>query len=203
MVHHQEDGRLTTTAYPKPTHTDRYLSFSSHHPSMHKRAVVKSLTDRAAKIPTTKFDQIKEKQRIISTLQSNGYPKCFILDASKPKPPLNGVQHNSLRQRDLWANKESFGKPWHQSGIQILSDNKPDVSNTERPNGQRRDSWSCLRHYLRWLQQELHWRNAEKILNKKKRALKGCRAVRRRKISSCRPRDKNKSRYRMGWGYNA
>ena len=101
MVHHQEDGRLTTTAYPKPTHTDRYLSFSSHHPSMHKRAVVKSLTDRAAKIPTTKFDQIKEKQRIISTLQSNGYPKCFILDASKPKPPLNGVQHNSLRQRDL------------------------------------------------------------------------------------------------------
>ena len=84
MVHHQEDGSVTTTVYRKPTHTDRYLSFSSHHPSMHKRTVVKSLMARAEKNPTTKSDQIKEKQRaiIISTLQSNGYPKRFILGAS-------------------------------------------------------------------------------------------------------------------------
>ncbi|XP_068719627.1 uncharacterized protein [Montipora capricornis] len=54
---------------------------------MHKRAVVKSLMDRAERIPTTKSDRGKEKQRVISTLQSNGYPKRFILDASKPKPP--------------------------------------------------------------------------------------------------------------------
>ena len=83
MVHHQEDGRLTTTVYRKPTHTDRYLSFSSHHPSMHKLAVVKSLMDRAERIPTTKSDRSKEKQRVISTLQSNGYPKRFILDAKQ------------------------------------------------------------------------------------------------------------------------
>ena len=55
---------------------------------MYKRAVVESLTDRAEKIPTTKSDPNKEKRRI-STLQSNGYPKRFILNASKPKPPLN------------------------------------------------------------------------------------------------------------------
>ena len=65
-----------------------YLILSSHHPSMHKRAVIKSLLDRGKKIPTTKSDQSKEKQRVISTLQSNGYPKRFILDANKPKPPL-------------------------------------------------------------------------------------------------------------------
>ena len=55
MAHHQEDGRLTTTVYRKPTQTDRYLSFSSHHPSMHKRAVIKSLMDRAEKNPHNKI----------------------------------------------------------------------------------------------------------------------------------------------------
>ncbi|XP_068697441.1 uncharacterized protein [Montipora foliosa] len=89
MVHHQEDEKLITTVYRKPTHTDGYLSYLSHHPSMHKRAGVKSLMDRAERIPSTKSDQNKEKQRIMSTLQSNGYPKLFILSASKPKPPLN------------------------------------------------------------------------------------------------------------------
>ena len=39
MVHRQEDGRLTTTVYRKATHTGRFLSFSSHHPSMHKRTL--------------------------------------------------------------------------------------------------------------------------------------------------------------------
>ena len=58
---------------------------------MHKRAVVKSLMDRTAKIPTAKFDQVKEKQRVISTLQSNGYSKRFILGASKLKPPLKDI----------------------------------------------------------------------------------------------------------------
>ena len=66
---------------------------------MHKRAVVKSLMDRAAKLPSTKSDQIKEKQRLISTLQSNGYPKRFILDASKPKSPLKDITTVAESQR--------------------------------------------------------------------------------------------------------
>ena len=147
MLHHQEDGRLTATVYRKPTHTDRYLSFSSHHPSMHKRAVVKSLMDRAAKIPTTKSDQIKEKQRVISTLQSNGYPKRFILDASNFKPSVKDTTSplaESVRGYStipyVCGTSEPIKRVLENHGIKVafkprLSDNQQDVSKTERPTG--------------------------------------------------------------------
>ena len=36
----QDNGRLSTKVYRKPTHNERHLSFHSHHPVAHKRAVV-------------------------------------------------------------------------------------------------------------------------------------------------------------------
>ena len=59
----QDDGQLSTEVYRKPTHTERYLSFDSHHPTAHKRAVVKSLTDRAKAIPSSVDQQSKEMKR--------------------------------------------------------------------------------------------------------------------------------------------
>ena len=37
MIHREPDGSLTSTVYRKPTHTDQYLSFDSHHPESVKR----------------------------------------------------------------------------------------------------------------------------------------------------------------------
>ena len=36
LLVNESDGSVTTSVYRKPTHTDRYLDFSSHHPLAHK-----------------------------------------------------------------------------------------------------------------------------------------------------------------------
>ena len=136
--HHQEDGKLTIIVYRKPIHTDRYLSYFSHHPNMHKRAVVKSLADRAEKIPTTKSDRNREKQRIISTLQSNGYPKRFIVNASKPKQPLNLSSNGTESERGFCtipyvsATSEPIKRVLDEHDIKVAFKpffyDKPDVS---------------------------------------------------------------------------
>ena len=45
-VSRDSNGFLTTTAYRKPTHTDQYLAYDSHHPQSVKRGIVKCLYDR-------------------------------------------------------------------------------------------------------------------------------------------------------------
>ena len=38
-VQRTTDGKLGTVVYRKPTHTDKYLPFNSHHPRSHKKFV--------------------------------------------------------------------------------------------------------------------------------------------------------------------
>ena len=59
----QDDGQLSTKVYRKPTHTERYFLFDSYHPAALKRAVLKSLTDRAKAIPSSVDQQSKEMKR--------------------------------------------------------------------------------------------------------------------------------------------
>jgi hypothetical protein len=47
-VQRNDDGTITTSVHRKPTYTNQYLAFNSHHPTAHKVSVVKTLMKRAS-----------------------------------------------------------------------------------------------------------------------------------------------------------
>ena len=73
-VSREPDGRLTTSVYRKPTHTDKYLAYDSHHPQSVKRGIVKCLYDRAKHTVTKPSVISKEKKHLSSEFVSIGYP---------------------------------------------------------------------------------------------------------------------------------
>ena len=89
-IEHEKDGQiafldtlisrcnssLCINVYRKPTHTDRYLDFSSHHDMKHKITCGAAITliDRSLNLPTTEDNKRKELKHVSEALISNGYP---------------------------------------------------------------------------------------------------------------------------------
>ncbi|XP_068723335.1 uncharacterized protein [Montipora capricornis] len=70
-----EDGSLSTSVSRKPTHTDQYLQFDSHHPLIHKLGVIRTLEHRANVVISETAEREKEKAYIKSSLRKCGYPE--------------------------------------------------------------------------------------------------------------------------------
>ena len=73
-----DNGEISVLVYRKPTHTDQYLHYSSHHQTSCKESVVSSLFNRAYSIITNKDDLYKENARIKQVLKENGYQESII-----------------------------------------------------------------------------------------------------------------------------
>ena len=56
-----------------PTHTDQYLNFTYHHPLVHKRSVVRTLTNRAKLYVITSDDQQAEIDHVRNAFRANNY----------------------------------------------------------------------------------------------------------------------------------
>ena len=81
----RENGRFKTAVYRKPTHTDRYTHFASHHHPQVKSGTIRCLTERARRI--CEDDNRKEEMsHIRDTFMRNGYPKDVISRNLRKKP---------------------------------------------------------------------------------------------------------------------
>ena len=87
----EPDGHLTTSIYRKPTHTDQYLAYDSHHPQSVKRGIIKCLHEHAKRLVTKPSVISKEKKHLSSVLVSNGYPFSFSQKLAKTGKPNNNA----------------------------------------------------------------------------------------------------------------
>ncbi|KFD54738.1 hypothetical protein M513_04438 [Trichuris suis] len=92
------DGRrLKTTVYRKPTHSNRYLHFSSHHSRSVVRGIITGMVDRAISVCDKEF-LAAELRHIKATFLYNGYPPGLISSVARqrinrpdvPLPDRNG-----------------------------------------------------------------------------------------------------------------
>ena len=66
---------LETTVYRKPTHTDQYLQWDSHHPMSSKYSVVGTLYHRAKTICSNNWRLQQEEEHLTKALGNCNYPR--------------------------------------------------------------------------------------------------------------------------------
>ncbi|XP_062849575.1 uncharacterized protein LOC134311850 [Trichomycterus rosablanca] len=96
----KDGGRLKVNVYRKPTHTDQYLRFDSHHPLEHKLGVIRTLHHRANSIPTDTTAKDREKSHVKKALGECGYPNWAFVKAGKtPKHSSSGSKGGEEQPR--------------------------------------------------------------------------------------------------------
>nr|CAH8868918.1 unnamed protein product [Trichobilharzia regenti] len=101
-VKRREDGKLNTSVYRKPTHSNRYLDFrSSHHMSV-KIRLVKCLGNRAQKLRSTKENLRQEVRHMRETLKLNNYADKLVRKyVGKCKNKINNDSSDSDNNTDM------------------------------------------------------------------------------------------------------
>ena len=82
-VNRTQEGDMFVRVYRKPTHTNQYLNFNSHHPVQQKLGVVNTLFHRCNNIITKEEDKKDEKKLLRTALNKCGFPDW----ALREKPP--------------------------------------------------------------------------------------------------------------------
>ena len=78
LVVRNEDGSFTTTVYRKPTHSDRYLHWTSNHPVKDKLSGIRTLVYRANHYCSTASLKMAELAHLRKTFADNRYPEEFV-----------------------------------------------------------------------------------------------------------------------------
>ncbi len=96
------DGSIDTRVYRKPTHTDLYLNWDSHHPLSAKISVVNTLFYRAEIVCSNQLALSQEHAHLREVLTINGYPPWAI------QKGINLIRRRPSRQGNTDKPKKEF-----------------------------------------------------------------------------------------------
>ena len=100
LISPDEEGRLKTSVYRKPTHTDQYLQWDSHHPISSKYSVVGTLFHRTKTISSNQNYLQQEEEHLNRALGNCNYPRWALnrvkikMNNPAPKKKKNTQQNN-------------------------------------------------------------------------------------------------------------
>ncbi|CAM9752391.1 unnamed protein product, partial [Heterosigma akashiwo] len=100
-----EDGSFTTTVYRKPTHSDRYLHWTSNHPVKDKLSGIRTLVYRANQYCSTASLKMAELTHLRKTFADNGYPEEFV-EVALRKGPMTAEEEAASGDRTLGDGEE-------------------------------------------------------------------------------------------------
>ena len=101
LVTPQDDGTLTTSVYRKPTHTDLYLQWDSHHNLACKYSVINTLTHRAKAVCSNSKLLEEELKYLHEVLHQSKYPQLAINKVLKKQ------EHKRTRNRRVQGRNTS------------------------------------------------------------------------------------------------
>ena len=76
-----------TEVFRKPTYTDMYLHFDSHHHAHVKTGIIRTLLQRSKRICNSEEALTKEREHVHKVFKNNGYTTGFINRAMSPVQP--------------------------------------------------------------------------------------------------------------------
>ena len=103
LIKPDQEGRLNTTVYRKPTHTDQYLHWDSLHPISSKYSVVGTLHHRAKTICSNQ--QLLKEEHLTMALKKCNYP---IWALNRVRIKMNSTAHKN-------KNKNKTGPTQHNN----------------------------------------------------------------------------------------
>ena len=117
-------GSLDAFVYRKPTRTDRYLHFTSHHHPRVKTGIALCLKDRAKKICGPNSSSLEEgKEHLEGVLQANGYPKReaqWLLNRRRQTKGSEDECKHKLFIPYIKGLSETIDKSFRKLGIQTI-----------------------------------------------------------------------------------
>ena len=110
---------LSTSIYRKPTHTNRYLHYTSHHPKHQKLTVAKTLFSRVNTHITDKTQKHSELQNIRNTLRLNGFPtRTTFLTSSRQQS--HNTQYNHFTSIPyIQGTSEKVRRILNKAGVKV------------------------------------------------------------------------------------